>query len=739
VDDALTSDRARAPGLDPLLAERVRGGLWTLLIATAALALVELAARVGQSPWIPATQLVCVVVLAGLLRVARRASDRRAIILLGLAAITVSCVTSAWVGVLNRSTATSRFVLVALSMGAASLVPWGSATQCLVVVLLLLTYLAETWLIDGATAGYTRELIELSVVLASTVFIAYEFGRYRRMAASEREQRQRREQELDQQRTFLRLVVDMIPHMIFAKDRAGRYTLVNQATAAAYGTTADDLIGKTDADFNPNREEVERFRRDDLAAMDSLQEQIVPEEAVTAGRGPRWFRTIKRPIIGPDGRANQVLGVATDITEQRRVAQRLQEEAQVGATLAHVGQEIIAALNRPDLLDRLCRLATEALGGDAAQLWLWHPEDDTFVGAAQYRSVPEQWESLRVLRVPRGLLTDLVEQAGRNDLVMVSVNEAVGLVPALSRVHPGLQQVVNIVLRRGGETSGSLAVVFERGHTLDAYRQQVARRIGQFASLALENARLVDQLNRANQLKSEFMATMSHELRTPLNVIIGYGELLLDGEMGPPTVQQAESLRRMQESAYQLLDLISATLDVSRLESGQVPLDLQTIALPALIAELDARTREARAKPGVEFVWDLPATPLVLYSDATKLKVILTNLITNALKFTPAGRVTVRVRADGGEVEIAVSDTGIGIAPEAQTQIFEPFRQADAAIGQQYGGVGLGLYIVRRLTEALGGTISVESAPGAGATFRVRLPQPPRAAPSVADRRALSH
>lgn len=730
-------------GLDPLLAERVRGAIWTLLIATAALAIGELIARLSGNGWISVAQFLCVGALAFLLRGARRATSRRQVIVLGLAALVVSCATSAAVGVLNGTSATSRFVFVALSMGAASLVPWGAATQCVVVLILTVIYLGEIVLLDGHVAdARSRELIELFVVLATTVYIAYEFGRYRRVAATEREQRRRHEHELDRQRAYLRQVIDIIPHLIFAKDRAGRFTLVNRATAETYGTTVEELIGKTDADFNPNVEEIAHFRRDDLAVMDSRHERLIPEEIVTDARGSaRWFRTIKRPIVAADGQADQVLGVGTDITEQRRAAEQLQEEAQIAATLARVGQEIIASINRPDLLERLCELATEALEADFTQMWLWHEPDDMFVPTAQYHSPPEQWEAMRVVRVPRALLGDLVDRAGHDDLVVVAVDQAVGLVPALSRVSPGLQRVINIVLRRGGEISGSLAVALMHGQLLSPRQEQIARRIGQFASLAIENARLVDQLERANRLKSEFMATMSHELRTPLNVIIGYSDLLLEGEMGAPTPQQADTLRRMYESAQQLLDLINATLDVSRLESGQVPLDVQAVDLRTLVAEIDARTYEVRAKPGVRFVWDLPEAPLLLYTDATKLKVILTNLITNALKFTPAGSVTVRMQAEGDGVDIAVIDTGIGIAPDAQMQIFEPFRQADSSISQAYGGVGLGLYIVRRLVETLGGTVAVESAVGGGSTFKVHLPHtssegagavPPRSRAAVA-------
>ena len=180
----------------------------------------------------------------------------------------------------------------------------------------------------------------------------------------------------------------------------------------------------------------------------------------------------------------------------------------------------------------------------------------------------------------------------------------------------------------------------------------------------------------------------------------------------------------MHENAVQLLDLINATLDVSRLETGNIPLDLATVDLADIVAEIDARTRDLRERhDGVAFDWQIDAGVRPLLTDPAKLRIILTNLLSNAFKFTPRGTVALHVAERDHAVEITVRDTGIGIAPDAQQAIFEPFRQADATIGTQYGGVGLGLFIVQRLVEALGGEIRLESDVGKGSTFRLRLPR----------------
>jgi len=266
---------------------------------------------------------------------------------------------------------------------------------------------------------------------------------------------------------------------------------------------------------------------------------------------------------------------------------------------------------------------------------------------------------------------------------------------------------------------------------LTARDERVARGVAQLASLALENARLVEQLEAANRLKSDFLATMSHELRTPLNVILGYNELLLDEVFGTLTPEQAASLDRVGCSARELLELINATLDISRLETGRAVLALQDIDAAALLHDIEIETRALREKPGVESVWRIVPNLPCLHSDVVKLKVLLKNLIANAIKFTDRGSVTITAEARDGWIEFSVIDTGMGMSTETQAVIFEPFRQGDSSMTRLHGGVGLGLYIVSRLLEMLSGRIEVESIVGAGSTFRVWIPLDAARAPVV--------
>jgi signal transduction histidine kinase len=212
---------------------------------------------------------------------------------------------------------------------------------------------------------------------------------------------------------------------------------------------------------------------------------------------------------------------------------------------------------------------------------------------------------------------------------------------------------------------------------------------------------------------------MSHELRTPLNIILGYHSLLLDETFGALSGEQHDAVERADRNARALLELISSTLDMSRLQSGRLPLDLRQFHLAALLDELEAETRDLNRKPGVRLAWEPPPALPPLYSDPAKMKVVLKNLIGNAVKFTDTGIIMVRAAAARDGVEICVLDTGSGIADEHLALIFEPFRQAD---GSHRGGVGLGLYIVRRLLDELGGSVEVESALGHGSTFRVWVP-----------------
>ncbi len=229
-----------------------------------------------------------------------------------------------------------------------------------------------------------------------------------------------------------------------------------------------------------------------------------------------------------------------------------------------------------------------------------------------------------------------------------------------------------------------------------------------------------EQAESVSRLKSDFLSIMSHELRTPLISIIGYNDLLLDGVAGSLNQEQIDALKRVDNDSKRLLELINSILDLSQLEARSA--ELKEVSVSDLIREVESETQSLREKSALNFVWRVePELPL-LRTDPAKLKIVLKNLISNAIKFTEEGSVIVDGHSHNGGVEFGVIDTGIGIAPEDLPIIFEPFRQAESPLTRRHGGVGMGLYTAKRLIESLGGSIEVESEVGRGSTFRIRIP-----------------
>jgi PAS domain S-box-containing protein len=261
----------------------------------------------------------------------------------------------------------------------------------------------------------------------------------------------------------------------------------------------------------------------------------------------------------------------------------------------------------------------------------------------------------------------------------------------------------------------------------DAYAE-VERKVQEATTeLADQNELLRRQhiaLEQASALKSQFLANMSHEFRTPLNAILGYTHMLLHGVTGQVTDPQRKSLSRIDSNSRHLLALINDILDITRIEAGRMPLNVTTFAIPELVHEVMAELEPIIKKSNLAVRPAMPRSLPGLRSDRQKVKQIVLNLLSNALKFTPAGSVTVAAEHDSKtrNITIKVIDTGVGIPLDDQKKVFEDFRQLDSSPARGYGGTGLGLSICRRLAQMLGGTIELESAPGKGSTFMLRIP-----------------
>ena len=239
-----------------------------------------------------------------------------------------------------------------------------------------------------------------------------------------------------------------------------------------------------------------------------------------------------------------------------------------------------------------------------------------------------------------------------------------------------------------------------------------------------ELAVALDQSVAANQAKSQFLANMSHELRTPLNAIIGYSELLLEDAQDGGRAEVITDLERIRSAGKHLLMIINDILDLSKIEAGQMQVYLEEVELPAVLEDVVNTIRPLVDKNQNQLSIDIAADLGTMRVDVTKLRQSLFNLLSNAAKFCRHGNISLCARRTGGGrfIEFSVRDTGIGMSPEQRSQLFLPFRQADASTTRKYGGTGLGLAITDRFCKMLGGDITVESELGRGTTFTMRLP-----------------
>jgi signal transduction histidine kinase len=231
----------------------------------------------------------------------------------------------------------------------------------------------------------------------------------------------------------------------------------------------------------------------------------------------------------------------------------------------------------------------------------------------------------------------------------------------------------------------------------------------------------------ANRMKSEFLANMSHELRTPLNAIIGFAKLMAYGKVGPVSAQHQEFLGDILKSSNHLLQLINDVLDLAKVEAGKMEFHPEAIDLPQLVGEVRDILRAVAASKQIQIDSVIDPTCTSLELDPAKLKQVLYNYLSNALKFTPDNsRVFIRARSEGADLfRVEVEDTGIGIRPEDVKNLFTEFRQLDSSASKKYQGTGLGLALTKRIVEAQGGRVGVDSFLGRGSTFFVVLPRRP--------------
>jgi GAF domain-containing protein len=399
--------------------------------------------------------------------------------------------------------------------------------------------------------------------------------------------------------------------------------------------------------------------------------------------------------------------------------------------LGDVGQAVSSTLDLETVLNTIVSRATQLTGMDGGSIWEYDETREEFYLHATDKLPDELVEALRATPIKKGegalgRLAVTGEPVQVRDIVDEGVYQ--------SRVREilirlGYRSLLAVPLLREDHLLGGLSVNRKSAGDFAPEVIDLLKTFATQSALAIQNARLFREievksreLETASRHKSEFLANMSHELRTPLNAIIGFSEVLSERMFGEINDKQAEYLTDILESGRHLLSLINDILDLSKIEAGRMELEPTDFDLPAAIENTLILVRERAQRRGITLGRTVDERLGMIRADERKLKQVLLNLLSNALKFTPeGGQIDVQARAHNGEAEISVADTGVGIAPEDQEAVFEEFRQVGTA-ARKVEGTGLGLAISRKFIELHGGRIWVKSQVGMGSTFAFTVP-----------------
>jgi PAS domain S-box-containing protein len=528
---------------------------------------------------------------------------------------------------------------------------------------------------------------------------------------------------LDQQREMLTTIMNSLPDPIVIINAERDMVAQNQRAEHLLSTTDHDSEGRRRAVEINNLLFTSHLSKAAMGATESAGSREL--NLVDPDEGTDLLFEVLTHALGPGGPMGSTVSVLRDVTDLRRAANELERQVQ------RVRLAEIDAKRERDRLNLILENVADPIlvTDDRSNIILMNKEAEQLFESDD----SESWDRAAMVQANDTKFTTFISDftispsMARREQMKLQIPE--------SGVELPVEVVSGKIMNRRGEPLAIVSVLHDLTEQaenerlyeeLKTFSSQLEERIqAATADLAEQNTRLQWQsreLEKANRLKSEFLASMSHELRTPINALIGYASLMLDRIYGDLTPRQEEGLNRIQGAAQHLLALINDILDLAKIEAGRMPLHLDDVGLSEIMTEITQQIEPMVKKKKLTLNVELPSSELKLHTDRTKVKQILLNLLSNAVKFTHQGGIWVTVSKDEEDLRFDVRDTGIGIRGVDLESIWEDFRQVDQSRTREFGGTGLGLSITRKLVDALGGHVFAESVYGKGSTFTVVLP-----------------
>ncbi len=522
-------------------------------------------------------------------------------------------------------------------------------------------------------------------------------------------------------------VIESSDDAIISKDLNSTITSWNRSAERLFGYTAAEAIGQSirmiiPPDLQGEEDEVlSRIRAGEI--VDHYETRRLRKD----GSEILISLTVS-PLVDDTGVVIGASKIARDISERVRLLAEAQEQARIAEQLRDVGASVASSLDQNTIVQKVTDTATSLTNAEFGAFFYDLVDMESGESSTLHTLSEATKEAFANFPQPRATAIFGPTFHGEgivrlDDLTKDPWYRKNPPFPGIAAGHLPVRAYLAVPVKAGsGEVLGGLFFGHSKPGVFTEQHERLAAGVASWAALALQNARLYVAAREADRLKDQFLAVLSHELRTPLNAILGYARLLRGGVL---TGEKAErGLETLERNASSLTQIVEDVLDVSRIVSGKIRLDVQPVELPLVIHNAVATVQPAADAKGVRLhtIVDPRCGPVA--GDPERLQQVVWNLLSNAVKFTPkGGRVEVRLERVNSHIELVVSDTGIGIRPDFLRHVFERFRQADAGTTRSTGGLGLGLSIVRNIVEMHGGSVHVASeGTDRGATFRVRLP-----------------